>query len=254
MSGEEVAAQIVAKGDEIRTLKGDGLGKADLQPHIDALLALKAEYKRVTGEDYKAPGSDASKKKKKKQPPQEQKEPGEVSEKARKKAEKKAEKERQKAAKKAAREKAEAEARAAKQARELEAAANAAHLLGHAPRIQSQALTEKPVTKIATLAPAKVGSEVNLRGYVQMTRAVGPGVFVLLREKGYSVQGVCFAGSHRLGLSLSLSLSPSLAFSNPSPKHKPRLTPRPRLGRGPEAGAEAGRRLAPVSLNPDPQP
>ena len=71
---------IEAKGEEIRQLKGAKADKAALQPHIDALLALKKEYKEVTGTDYKppaaasAPAPAPAKKEKKAQEPAPQKE------------------------------------------------------------------------------------------------------------------------------------------------------------------------------------
>lgn len=42
-SAEEVEAQIASKGDEVRSLKEGGISKADLAPHIQELLALKAK-------------------------------------------------------------------------------------------------------------------------------------------------------------------------------------------------------------------
>lgn len=62
---EELAAQIEAKGQEIRTLKTEGTAKDALKPHIDELLRLKTTYKALAGMDYKAPGSESSKKEKK---------------------------------------------------------------------------------------------------------------------------------------------------------------------------------------------
>jgi WHEP-TRS domain len=58
--GSEIAAKIVSAGDAIRDLKKAKADKAALQPHIDALLALKKEYKEVTGKDYAAPGAAAA--------------------------------------------------------------------------------------------------------------------------------------------------------------------------------------------------
>lgn len=39
----ELKEKIVAKGNEIRQLKADGIEKADLAPHVEELLALKAQ-------------------------------------------------------------------------------------------------------------------------------------------------------------------------------------------------------------------
>lgn len=74
---EEIEGQIKSKGDEIRKLKEDGISKADLKPHIDELLALKAKLE-----------PPAPPKKEKKQPqkqqkqkqPQQRKKPEEMSE------------------------------------------------------------------------------------------------------------------------------------------------------------------------------
>lgn len=48
------------KGDEIRELKKSKADKAALQPHIDALIALKTQYKDETGKAYVAPGGTAN--------------------------------------------------------------------------------------------------------------------------------------------------------------------------------------------------
>lgn len=49
-----------SKGDEIRELKKSKADKAALQPHIDALIALKTQYKDETGKAYVAPGATAN--------------------------------------------------------------------------------------------------------------------------------------------------------------------------------------------------
>lgn len=48
------------KGDEIRELKKSKADKATLQPHIDALIALKTQFKDETGKAYVAPGATAN--------------------------------------------------------------------------------------------------------------------------------------------------------------------------------------------------
>lgn len=56
---------ISSQGLEIRELKKSKPDKAALKPHIDTLMALKAEYKEKTGKDYvpvaAAPASSAKK-------------------------------------------------------------------------------------------------------------------------------------------------------------------------------------------------
>lgn len=51
---------LLSKGDEIRELKKSKADKASLQPHIDALIALKTQYKDETGKAYVAPGATAN--------------------------------------------------------------------------------------------------------------------------------------------------------------------------------------------------
>ena len=71
-SAEEIAAveaQIATKGDEIRTLKDNGVEKPELAPHIEELLALKAKLATLMGE----PATPPKKEKKKKQPQQQKK-------------------------------------------------------------------------------------------------------------------------------------------------------------------------------------
>eukprot|EP00591_Stephanopyxis_turris_P000613 CAMPEP_0195509774 /NCGR_PEP_ID=MMETSP0794_2-20130614/2616_1 /TAXON_ID=515487 /ORGANISM="Stephanopyxis turris, Strain CCMP 815" /LENGTH=559 /DNA_ID=CAMNT_0040637071 /DNA_START=262 /DNA_END=1941 /DNA_ORIENTATION=+ len=51
---EELEGKIASKGGEIRDLKAEGISKADLKPHIDELLALKAQLpSEEDGDDSK---------------------------------------------------------------------------------------------------------------------------------------------------------------------------------------------------------
>ena len=61
---ESLTAQIAAKGEEIKVAKAAKVDKAALQPLIDALLALKAEYEVVVGEPFPNPNARGGKKKK----------------------------------------------------------------------------------------------------------------------------------------------------------------------------------------------
>jgi aspartyl-tRNA synthetase len=58
--------------------------------------------------------------------------------------------------------------------------------------IQSQVVTDKKWTKVEQLKPALAGQTVLVRGYLQLTRDVGKGVFVLVRSSLYTIQGVTF--------------------------------------------------------------
>ena len=59
MSAEDVNAKIVAQGNKIRDLKAKKADKAEIKAQVDILLALKAEFKALTGCDWK-PGGGAS--------------------------------------------------------------------------------------------------------------------------------------------------------------------------------------------------
>lgn len=74
------------------------------------------------------------------------------------------------------------------------AAAAAAGSFGPLPLVQSQAMTEKVWERINELGPNREGARVLLRGRLHTSRAVGKGVFVLLRQGIYSVQAVMFQG------------------------------------------------------------
>jgi len=72
VDGHELKQKITAKGEEIRQLKADGIEKADLSPHIQELLALKAQLPEE--EQEKKPKKE-KKPKQKKAPPAKKKAP-----------------------------------------------------------------------------------------------------------------------------------------------------------------------------------
>eukprot|EP00616_Rhizochromulina_sp_CCMP1243_P005914 CAMPEP_0118966216 /NCGR_PEP_ID=MMETSP1173-20130426/3705_1 /TAXON_ID=1034831 /ORGANISM="Rhizochromulina marina cf, Strain CCMP1243" /LENGTH=887 /DNA_ID=CAMNT_0006914961 /DNA_START=30 /DNA_END=2693 /DNA_ORIENTATION=+ len=61
-----VVQKITAKGDEIRTLKASKAGKEAIMAKVSELNDLKAEYEKVAGTPYVAPGQQGSSKDKKK--------------------------------------------------------------------------------------------------------------------------------------------------------------------------------------------
>ena len=61
--------------------------------------------------------------------------------------------------------------------------------------LQSQNVTDRKWTKIGDLKPGLAGRTVLVRGHLQTSRAVGKGVFCLLRSSLYTVQGVAFQGT-----------------------------------------------------------
>ncbi|KAG5188684.1 Arginyl-tRNA synthetase [Tribonema minus] len=65
---EELKASIVAQGEKIRVLKGQGVDKTALAPEVASLTQLKKDFKALTGSDYDQAPSAVGKKEK--QPPQ----------------------------------------------------------------------------------------------------------------------------------------------------------------------------------------
>lgn len=106
------------------------------------------------------------------------------------------EKKAKKAAEKAAREAEKARNRAEREAREKAKQEKLAGVgqdaFGDAPMIQSRTVTDKKWMKIDHLKPGLAGQKVLVRGFLQTTRDVGKGVFIVLRSTMYTVQGVCF--------------------------------------------------------------
>jgi aspartyl-tRNA synthetase len=176
-SVEDITQKINAKGEEIRALKAakPPTLKDDLAPLVNELLALKLEYKTLTGEDFGAPKEE---KHKEDQP----KDKGQ------------AEKQRKK------------EERIAKRAAEVKAAEESkvggsqedplAHLYGDAPLIQSAVITDRQFVNIGELKENMAGQKVWIRGRLATSRAVGKGVFILLRQQVNTVQGVVWQGTN----------------------------------------------------------
>lgn len=176
---EELAAKITALGDEIKAAKAEKKPKEEWEGTLKTMFSLKEEFKALTGEDFGPP-----KKEKKAAPVQQQSSEKNKEKNAAKKAAKAA-KEAEKARKRAER----AEREAAKQARL--SGANATNF-GDYPLIQSAKVTDKVWTKIKNLQPVLANQKVLVRGNLQTVRAVGKGVFCLLRSSLYSAQAVAF--------------------------------------------------------------
>lgn len=197
MSSEAaVTEKIVQKGESIRELKSSKADPAAIKAAVADLLALKAEFKTVTGKDYVAPGQGSSKKKKKggdggaPKP----KEGGEVSKKqANKDARKKAKAEAQAKAAAEREEKRKAELAAQGTAATVESDAS---LFGDAPLITSHEMTDKVWVDIKNLSPEMADVERYVRGRMHVSRKQGKGCFFLLRQGLYTVQGVLFQGKN----------------------------------------------------------
>ena len=151
------------------------------------MLALKAQYKQLTGVEYGPPKKEKSKSGGEQQ---QQEASDKNKEKRAKKAAEKAAKEEKKR-----KQREEREAREREKAEKLAAAANEdwSHVFGDAPMVQSA--TKEGVerwTKIGDLNEALGGKEVLVRGHLHTSRGVGKGAFVLLRSSLYTVQCVAF--------------------------------------------------------------
>ncbi|KAG5184462.1 hypothetical protein JKP88DRAFT_314700 [Tribonema minus] len=58
---QAIKDQIAAVGDRIRSLKAESADKSMLQPEVEALLSLKAQYQTLTGEPFDPPKAGAKK-------------------------------------------------------------------------------------------------------------------------------------------------------------------------------------------------
>jgi len=64
--GAEAGARVAAQGELVRQLKGDKKPKEEVEAAVKQLLALKAEFKTLTGSDWQAAGGAQPKKQEKK--------------------------------------------------------------------------------------------------------------------------------------------------------------------------------------------
>jgi hypothetical protein len=184
---EELSNKIIEFGNSIKQAKQEGKPKEEWGGLLELMLAAKAKYKQIVGEDFGgnttpkvataatdssiAVGAGPLEKNR---------------EKVAAKAALKAEKEAKKAAQRAERERLQRE-----KAERL--AVIGQETFGDAALVQSRERTSKQWTNIQDLQPDKEGKEVLVRGYMQSSRLVGKGTFVLLRSSLYSVQAVYFA-------------------------------------------------------------
>lgn len=193
MDVEQLVASINAKGEEIRAAKAAKAPtmKEDLEPLVKELLALKLQYKTTTGEEFGGPKEE----KKKKEPAPEQPQREGPS-----KAELNKLKRKENKAAKKAEAKAETSADGAEAAKAAAAAAGEddpelAKLYGDAPLVQSKTISDRAFRQIGDLSTADVGQQVWIRARLATSRAVGKGVFVLLRQRTHTVQGVVWQGA-----------------------------------------------------------
>eukprot|EP00051_Salpingoeca_urceolata_P005661 m.75541 g.75541 ORF g.75541 m.75541 type:complete len:677 (-) comp14485_c0_seq1:103-2133(-) len=188
--GDEAAAlleKITAQGNEVRRIKGEG---GDVGAAVKALLALKGDYKALTGQDppSSAPKQGSKKDKKKQQEPAPAASgapTGELSKKQLKKLEKeKAKEDRKKAtAARVAAEQAAAQGGGDDQSSEL---------YGNLPTLTSATRPGRSYTKVEELTSAKEGQTVLVRARVHAVREKSSKLtFLVLRFKQFTAQAVC---------------------------------------------------------------
>jgi aspartyl-tRNA synthetase len=196
-TAEELTASINAKGEEIRVLKAakPPTLKDDLAPLIAELLALKASYKDLTGEDFGGAKPPEEKKKKETQPEEKKEREGPS------KAElNKLKRKEQKAAAKAAAKSETGEGSASGPTESSKSATAAdgdealAHLYGDSPLVCSATMSDKSYRSIRELSEDRAGQQVWIRGRLATSRAVGKGIFLVLRQQMDTVQAVMFQG------------------------------------------------------------
>jgi len=183
VTADSLAQKITELGELITQAKLEHKPKEEWDTSLRQMLATKAQYRELTGEDFSQSKTEDPKKVKGdggSQVPSEKNK-----EKAVAKAAAKAEKEAKKAAQRAERER-----------REREKAERLAGIgqenFGDAKMVQSREITHKVWTRIEDLKPSLAAKEVLIRGHLQTSRLVGKGAFVLIRSSMYTVQGVCF--------------------------------------------------------------
>jgi len=187
----ELTAQIANLGTSISDAKKANQPKEEWDPLLQQMLALKVQYKQLTGKDFGQPKQEENEPKKPK---------GENNEEA---SDKNKEKRAKKAAEKAAKEEKKRKQREEREARErekLEKLASAAdkdwsHVFGDSPMVQSATKSEGGVkrwTKIGDLSKDMEGQTLLVRGHLHTSRGVGKGAFVLLRSSLFTVQCVAF--------------------------------------------------------------
>jgi len=189
-SAEELTQAITDKGEEIRLLKiaKPATLKDDLKPLVAELLALKANYKLLTGEDFGGEKKEEVKKTKAEQESEKPKEGPSKSE---------LNKEKRKAEKAAKKAEAKAEVTAAAPPAAIsEGDAAFSHLFGDYPLIQSSVMSEKAYRHVRDLSKDRAGQNVWIRARVSNSRGVGKGCFLLLRQNINSVQAVMFQGEN----------------------------------------------------------
>mmetsp|Transcript_8177 Transcript_8177/g.7324 ORF Transcript_8177/g.7324 Transcript_8177/m.7324 type:complete len:602 (+) Transcript_8177:35-1840(+) len=208
-SVDEIVSAINAKGEEIRLLKASNSPtvKADLEPLIASLLALKTSYKDLTGESYDKPKEEKIKKE-------------ENTESIKKEGPSKSElnKLKRKEARVAAisakkgdiTEESISESTKSIDKTTIDQDSEISEFFGDYPLIQSTVITDKNYRRIEELTEDKAGLTIWIRGRVAVSRSVGKGVFIVLRQGFNTVQAVIYPGGNTTRAFVKYSASVSL--------------------------------------------
>lgn len=197
-SAEDLSTMITDLGNQIKAAKLAGQPKQKFEGILQEMIACKAEYKTLTGEDFGSPPPTSSKKSKSDQDDRKNEGDDEDEEEdiggAGESLEKNKAKREAKAAAKAAKEEKKRLARLEREEREKAKADRLAGVgeehFGDLPLVQSQEKSTKVWTDIASLCPALQGHTVLVRGHLQKSVLAGKIAFCLVRSSLYSVQGV----------------------------------------------------------------
>jgi len=187
-AGADLDEKIQNQGDSVRKLKAAKADKSEIDAAVKTLLALKADYKAATGNDWKPASAPAKAEKKPEQDKKgkENKTPPangeEKSENQKKKEAKKAEKANKKAA-----HKAEAGKDGAEDDKD-EGPDVSAGKYGNQEMNQSKTKPNIVITHIGDLGVKLNEKTVNIRGRLHTSRAKGKQCFMVIRQQQVTVQ------------------------------------------------------------------
>jgi len=191
---KEIDAKIKEQGEMVRNLKAEKADKAAIDAAVKGLLAAKAEFKSVTGEDWKPAGEakKAPKGKENKKPEKaaEDKTEGEKSEKQQKRDAKKAEK----AAKKAEH-KSEASGKGGSSVIEENVDDEVDVSVGKYGNMEMNQSKDKPNTVLSLIKDIGVKMNektVTIRGRLHTSRSKGKQCFFVVRQQQATIQCIAY--------------------------------------------------------------
>jgi aspartyl-tRNA synthetase len=193
----EIDEKVKEQGENVRKLKSAKADKSDIDAAVKTLLALKAEFKSVTGQDWKPasepkkeskPGKENKKLDKASEPPKD----GEKSEKQQKRDAKKAEK----AVKKAEHKSVGGDVNGVATDDNTNEGPDVSE--GNYGNMEMNQSKDKPNTIMSLIKDISVkmnGKTVTIRGRLHTSRAKGKQCFFVLRQQQHTVQCIAFVNS-----------------------------------------------------------